>query len=337
MSDNHGMARGWRIWGILLCLGVAGAQAVVRKSPDAAGSTAHKTLTPAGTLRPLKPHPVVTLTFDDLPAAGDLLPGTTRAGTIEKLAAELKANHLEGTYGFVTATDLEDDPDTQQALREWVDAGMNIGNHTWSHPSLTSDSAEAFEKDIALDEPALRQYDPKRDWHWFRYPYLEEGDTLDKRDAVRAWLHEHGYRIAEVTLNFEDDDWDDAYGRCLEKHDEANLAWLRQSYLDNAAEFIRLGREEEQIAFGHEIPNVLLLHATTATTDMLPSLLAQLRQEGFRFTSLPRVERNPAYAQDVDAASADGGPLPNQFLNARHLQYPPFTPEPSQKLQSVCR
>ena len=54
---------------------------------------------------------------------------------------------------------------------------MNIGNHTWSHPSLNSDSAAAFERQIALDELALQQYAGKRDWHWFRYPYLEEGNT----------------------------------------------------------------------------------------------------------------------------------------------------------------
>ncbi len=336
MRENCRMARGWLALGMMLCLGTGGA---VKRSPNAAASVsrARKSSTSFAALKPLRSHPLVALTFDDLPAAGDLLPGTTRTETIAKLAEELRANHLQGTYGFVTASDLQDDPDTQQALQAWVDAGMNIGNHTWSHPSLTTDSAAAFEKDIALDEPALRQYDPKRDWHWFRYPYLEEGDTLDKREAVRAWLRVHRYRIAEVTLNFQDDDWDDAWGRCLEKHDEANLAWLRQSYLENAAEFIRLGREEEQIAFGHEIPNVLLLHATTATTAMLPSLIAQMRGEGFRFASLARVERNRAYALDPAAGSAGGGPLTNQFLNARHSPYPPFKPEPEQRLASICR
>ena len=286
---------------------------------------------------PLERHPTVALTFDDLPAAGGLHPGETRAGIAARLAAVLKANRLKGTYGFVIASDLQGDSDSQQALRVWVGAGMNIGNHTWSHPSLTSDSAGAFERDIALDEPALRQYAGTRNWHWFRYPYLEEGNTLAKRDDVRNWLEEHGYRIAQVTLNFEDDDWDDAYGRCLVEHDNAGIAWLKQSYLQNAAEFIRLGREEEQIAFGHEIPNVLLLHETAFTTLMLPGLLRLLRQEGFRFAPLAKIERNPAYALDPNAALPDGGPLTNQFLNSRHLRYPPFKPEPVQQLNSECK
>src|ERR1035438_3025479 len=88
----------------------------------------------AGTL---DPHPVIALTFDDLPAAGSLPPGENRTKVATVLAAELKANHLEGTYGFVNAVKLENDPDAQQALRVWVDAGMNIGNHTWSHMAIT--------------------------------------------------------------------------------------------------------------------------------------------------------------------------------------------------------
>lgn len=282
-------------------------------------------------------HPVVALTFDDLPAGGGLPPNETRAHIAATLAAELRAHHLKGVYGFVNGVDVAGDPDEQEALRTWVQAGMNIGNHTWSHPSLTDFSAETFEQEIARNEPVLAQYAEGRDWRWFRYPYLCEGDTLEKRRAVRTWLKDHDYRIAQVTLNFNDDDWDDAYGRCVAKKDDAAIGWLRQSYLENAAKFIRVGREEQLIAFGHEIPNVLLLHETPFTAAMLPELLQLLDRQGFRYRELAKVERDPVYALDPDAASKDGGPLPNQFLNARHLPYPPFTPEPSDKLESICR
>ncbi len=146
----------------------------------------------------LAAHPVVALTFDDLPAAGSLPPGQNRSKVAAALAAELKANHLEGTYGFVNAVKLENDPDAQQALHSWVDAGMNIGSHTWSHISLSANTAEDFEHEIARNEPALAEYGETRDWHWFRYPFLWEGDTLDKRRAVRAYLRDRGYRVAQV-------------------------------------------------------------------------------------------------------------------------------------------
>ena len=288
-------------------------------------------------LRKLSAHPVIALTFDDLPAAGSLPPGGTRTKIATDLTAELQAAHLKGTYGFVNASRMENDPDAQHALRIWMDAGMKIGSHTWSHPSLADLSVEAYEREIARNEPALVKYGGESDWHWFRYPYLAEGDTAEKHDAVRRWLLGHGYHVAEVTLSFEDYNWNDAYGRCVAKQDTASIAWLRQSYLESAAEYIKLGREEEQIAFGHEIPNVLLLHATAFTTLMLPRLLDQLRLEGFTFSTLPEVEQDPAYAQDPDAALKYGGTLPDQFMDLRHLPYPTFSPLPTEKLQSICR
>jgi peptidoglycan/xylan/chitin deacetylase (PgdA/CDA1 family) len=300
------------------------------------GASGHKAASvPA--LTPLAACPVVALTFDDLPAAGSLPPGDSRTRIATALAAELRSNHLEGTYGFVNASKLQNDLDAQQALHVWVDAGMNIGSHTWSHISLTSNTAEAFEKDIAHNEETLAAYAGGRDWHWFRYPFLWEGDTLDKRRAVRSYLRDHGYRVAQVSLDFEDYAWNDAYARCSVKQDAAAIAWLKQSYLETATEYIRLGREEQQIAFGHEIPNVMLLHATAFTTLMVPDLLNMLQTQGFQFASLPDVEKDSAYTLDPDAALKYGGTLPDQFMDSLHLPYPAFKPKPFARLKSLCQ
>jgi peptidoglycan/xylan/chitin deacetylase (PgdA/CDA1 family) len=312
--------------------GVAGAQSSHDAEPAMAGS---KTAA-APVLPPLAAHPVVALTFDDLPAAGSLPQGETRTKIAAQLAEELKANHLVGTYGFVNAVKLENNPDGQQALRTWVDAGMNVGSHTWSHLSLTGNSAADFEREIAENEPALKEYAQGRDWHWFRYPFLWEGDTVEKRRAVRAYLQEHGYRVAQVTLDFEDYAWNDTYARCVAKQDAEAIAWLESSYLETAAEYIQLGREEEQIAFGHEVPNVMLLHATAFTTRMLPRLLDLLRGEGFRLDSLPKVESDAAYSLDPDAGLKYGGTLPDQFMDSRHLPYPKVEPKPFKKLKALC-
>jgi len=303
------------------------------------GQSSHPATGPAtgqASSAPLDPHPTIALTFDDLPAAGSLPPGQNRTKVATALATELKANHLTGTYGFVNGVKLENDPDAQQALRIWLDAGMNIGSHTWSHPSLTDNTAEAFENNIALNETALAQYGEVRDWRWFRYPFLAEGETPEKHNAVLSYLKDHGYRVAQVTLNFDDYAWNEPYGRCVAKQDDAAIAVLRQSYLENAAESLRFGREVERIAFGHEIPNVMLLHATAFTTLMLPELLDLLRKQGFQFAALAEVERDAAYAKVPDLLKFDG-PLPNQFMDAGKLPYPPSKPRPFEKLASLCK
>jgi peptidoglycan/xylan/chitin deacetylase (PgdA/CDA1 family) len=334
------MRRSFLLLGITLTVGAIAPLAASQSSPPAT-QPAPAQPAAAPRLPQLSRHPVVALTFDDLPSAGALPAGDHRARIATTLTSELKANHLEGTYGFVNAVRLENDPDAQQALRIWIDAGMNIGNHTWSHPSLADSTVEAYESEIARGEPALAQYAGERDWHWFRYPYLAEGETLEKRNAIRAWLSAHGYRVAQVTLSFDDYAWNDAYGRCLAKQDAAAIAWLRQSYLEGAAEYIQLGRRESAIAFHregrHEIPHVMLLHAMAFTTLMLPDLIELLRKEGFRFAQLPKVEQDPVYAQNPDAALPYGTSFPGLFMDSRRMTYPPFTPHPNEKLQSLCQ
>ena len=142
---------------LLSCFVLCAAAMAAAQSSHDADPGAQKTATPVK-VGELSAHPVVALTFDDLPAAGSLPPGENRTKILTALAAELKANHLEGTYGFVNAVKLENDPDAQQALHVWLDAGMNVGSHTWSHISLTANTAEAFEEEIAKNEPALESF-----------------------------------------------------------------------------------------------------------------------------------------------------------------------------------
>lgn len=337
MSSNLRAFRGLSTGAIAIV--AAAAFAASSAASPSRGQPAAPTGRPKTALRHfhLKRHPVVALTFDDVPAAGGLHQDETRVGIVTRLIDELKADHLQGIYGFVNGDGIGDDPDLRQALKLWLAAGMNIGNHTFSHPALDDTTAEAYIHDIAINEPTLRQYDPNGGWHWFRYPYLEEGNTTQKREAVRGWLLSNRYRIAQVTLNFQDDDWDDPYGRCLAKHDQAAIQWLEQSYMENAAEFIRVGREEQIIAFGHEVPNVLLLHETDFTTLMLPRLMELLRSQGFRFAPIAKIERNPVYSLDPREPNPGGGSITNQMLDVRHLAYPPFKPEPVDRLSGICQ
>lgn len=149
----------------------------------------------------------VALTFDDLPAHGPLPPGMTRLDIAKSIIATLKAANAPQVYGFLNAVKLEQVLEDRAVLEEWRAAGFMLGNHTYTHMSLTDNTAEAFEKDIAANEPVLRSLMGNEDWHWFRYPFLWEGETLEKRNTVRAYLKDHGYRIAQVTLDFEDYAW----------------------------------------------------------------------------------------------------------------------------------
>jgi peptidoglycan/xylan/chitin deacetylase (PgdA/CDA1 family) len=278
----------------------------------------------------------LAITFDDLPLNGQLAPGTTRAGIAKDVLRILKQHRVAPTYGFINASKLEGDADAAAALRVWVAGNQRVGNHAYSHLDLHKSTAEAFLRDVAQNEPVLQLLAPGDNSRWFRYPFLHEGDTLDKRRAVRGKLQERGYRIAQVTLDYEDYLWNSAYARCAAKQDAAGIARLRASYMSIAEQYLDANREMAKIVFGREINHVLLLHLGAFSSTVLPDLLDLLRRKGFTFVTLEQAQSDPIYATDPDAASQYGGTLLEQWMDARKLAYPPIAKKPYEELTAIC-
>src|SRR5712691_875373 len=111
----------------------------------------------------------VAITMDDLPVNGMLPPGVTRAETTKNVLAILKKRHVPPVYGFVNAKKLEGNADAAEALKLWA-AAEPVGNHTYAHMDLEQNPAEAFEREIELNEPSLELLDGGGKWRWFRYP-----------------------------------------------------------------------------------------------------------------------------------------------------------------------
>jgi peptidoglycan/xylan/chitin deacetylase (PgdA/CDA1 family) len=279
----------------------------------------------------------VAITFDDLPNHGPLPSGETREDVARKILAAFKAAKVPEVYGFINAGRMQDHSDDIEVLKLWRAAGQPLGNHTFQHMSLNNNALAAFEENIAKDEPTLQSLMGKKDWHWFRYPYLDEGDTLEKRRSARTYLQDHHYRIAQVTLDFQDYAWNPAYARCTEKHDDKTIAWLRDSYLSTATEYMKLGRQLSQQIFHRDIKYILLMHIGAFDAEMLPQLLAQMKQQSFKFITLKKAESDPAYGTDPDAIFKDGGTLLDQIMEARQLQYPPHAEKPMQELEAACK
>jgi peptidoglycan/xylan/chitin deacetylase (PgdA/CDA1 family) len=278
----------------------------------------------------------VAVTVDDLPSHGALPSGMTRSDIARSILKSLKDEHAPKVYGFVNAKKLELHPEDIEVLKLWRSAGFPLGNHTYAHLSLNASSADEFDKNVAADEPELKLLMGRQNWHWFRYPYLWEGDTLEKRHAVRQYLKEHKYQVAQVTLDFEDYLWNSPYARCVEKNDAASIEWLKSSYMATATEYIGLGRKMATLIYGRDIRHVLLLHIGAFDAVMLPRLLNFMKNEGFKFVTLGEAERDPAYRIDPDVALKNGGTLLDQMMEAKHIKFPQ-NEKPYEQLNALCR
>ena len=279
----------------------------------------------------------LAITIDDLPQNGGLPPGVTRVEITKATVAVLKKRHVPRVYGFINAKKLEGSADGAEALKLWA-AAEPVGNHTYTHMDLEENSAEAFEKDIEQDEPALELLaSPGGDWHWLRYPYLHEGETLEKRRAVRDYLKAHGYKIAQVTLDWQDYMWNGAYARSVAKNDAKSIEWLRSSYLSTASAYLDFGRERAKLIFGHDINYVLLMHLGAFSSTIMPDALDLLKKKGFKLVSLEEAESDPAYQSDPDAGLHDAGTLLDQLMQVKQLKNPPVVEKPEKELQAICQ
>jgi peptidoglycan-N-acetylglucosamine deacetylase len=294
----------------------------------------------ASTTATAAPRVKVALTFDDLPLNGTQPAGVSISQMTRDTLAVLKKHRVPPSYGFINARKLENNPDGALALQLWVRAGHPLANHTYTHLDLDKNSADDFIKEILHNEPVLELLMPaggKHDFRWLRYPYLHEGDTLEKRRAVRAFLAANHYQVAETTLDYEDYAWNSAYARCLDKHDTAAIHWLRESYLATAEEWMRVEAALARQIWGRDVNHVLLLHQGAFSATILPDLLKLLKKLGYELVTLEEAQSDPIYAEDPDVAVPGGGTLIEHLMEKRGIPWPAITPKPLEQVNATCK
>lgn len=288
----------------------------------------------------------VALTFDDLPLNGMLPLGKKPSDFARDTVAVLNKHRIPPSYGFINAAKLERDPDGALALRIWVDGGHPLASHTYTHLDLTRSSVEDFQRQILHNEPPLQLLMPPdgklaragHDWRWFRYPYLHEGDTLEKRRAIRAFLAANDYRIAQTTLDWEDYLWNSAHARCWLRKDEASIQWLKDSYLTAARDFIRFQVANSRKVFGRDINHVMLLHLGSFSSVILPDLFKLLKAEDFEIVTLEEAQKDTVYDFDPDFAHPRGGTLVELIMLAKQMPWPADAPAFDRKrLTTICQ
>jgi len=276
----------------------------------------------------------IALTFDDLPAHGPLPPGITRQQVVVSILKALKDADVPPVHGFVNASRVKGQPETISVLEAWRDAGYPLGNHSWLHLNLDEKTLEVMEADVLRNEATLQELNAG-DWHWYRYPFLAEGKDPAKRTAFRAFLEEHHYKIAGVTMSFGDYAWNDPYARCSAQADDEAITKLEDSYLHAAAQNLKRSREMAQALYGHDIPYVLLMHIGAFDAHMLPRLLALYKEQGVEFVSLEQAESDPFYVSDITPTNDAPDTLP-AALGAKHLPQPHDEGLPPE-LTKVCK
>jgi len=237
----------------------------------------------------------VAVTFDDLPG-NDVTP--CNAGALrdlnQKLVAAIHRNNMPA-IGFVNEGRLCAEKRNQipSLLTIWLDAGLELGNHTYSHIDFNTASISGFEKNIIDGEKVTRPLLASRGktLRYFRFPFLHMGKNLTRKHAIEHFLSNHGYENAVVTI----DDDDSIYAVAYASAGAPAKKRLADDYIRYMESMFAFYEKWSRDIAGYEPPQILLLHDHQLNADTLDRLAAMIRHRGYSFISIAEALRDPVY------------------------------------------
>jgi peptidoglycan/xylan/chitin deacetylase (PgdA/CDA1 family) len=248
----------------------------------------------------------VAVTFDDLPGPpGGLVSndvGALRENTGKLLAA--LAERSVPVVGFVNEGKVFVDGEgpagaeaRKAVLKTWVDAGYELGNHTYSHHSLNTTPLAEFEDDVVRGEPVVRALlaQSGRTLRYFRHPFLQVGLELDKRRAFESFLAGRGYTVAPVTIDNDEYVFAAVYADALRHGDRAAAGRIGDEYLRYMDGVFAFVEDVSRRLLGREPRQVLLLHANTLNADLIGRVADSLKARGYAFVTLEEALRDEVY------------------------------------------
>lgn len=243
----------------------------------------------------------VAVTIDDLPLNGPSA-GLARLRVMtDKILSGIKRHQIPAV-GFVNESLLyvPGETDARVALlKAWVDAGVELGNHTFSHMGFKGAPLARYEDDFvrgdALTKILMGQKGQKP--RYFRHPFLQTGDTQELEQSFEEFIAERGYRVAPVTVDTLDWMFLAAYSKARARADAGELDRVSEEYLKFAGLKLDFCEKVSTELFGRNVKHILLLHANELNADNFDALVKVYKDRGYDFVSLEQALGDPVYGQ----------------------------------------
>lgn len=242
----------------------------------------------------------VAVTIDDLPVVVRNSSLKKRQKITKKLLKHIKKAKVPA-IGFVNENKLYRDGKLVQAevdlLKKWLQAGLELGNHSYSHKSLNRISLEQYRKDILKGEVVTKRLLNEKGlrMRYFRHPYLHTGLELETKKGLNKFLAKHNYTIAPVSIDNSDWAFSRAYDNAIEKNDKRLRKRIGKAYVPYLeAKTIYWERQSLKL-FRREIKQTLLLHANSINADFFDDVAKMYKKRGYKFVTLDEALKDEAY------------------------------------------
>lgn len=242
----------------------------------------------------------IAVTIDDLPVVTTRRDEKHRQAITKNLLAHITKAKVPA-IGFVNEGKMYngDKPVEAQVelLRRWLDANLELGNHTFSHMSLHDNSLEKYQADILKGEIITKELLAARNQkiRYFRHPFLWTGLSLEIKNDLGKFLGAHGYTIAPVTIDNSDWIFARAYDNAFDKNDKDLMRRVGAAYVPYLNAKMDYWERQSVKIFGREIRQILLLHANFINSEYFDDIARMLKKRNYQFITLENALRDEAY------------------------------------------
>lgn len=251
----------------------------------------------------------MAITVDDLPFVGTYQPKKMSVAT-ERLLQTFKQYDITAV-GFVNEVYSKDQDNAKLKtglLEDWLKAGHELGNHTWSHPSLSRVTLEEYREDILRGEKISRALSLKygKPYRYFRHPFLHTGNDSLKKYGLEKFLAEKGYTPVPVTMDGDDWYFNQAYVKAGRAGDTVLQDYIGKEYVKHTLAFIKYYEDLTLEVAGEPVRQIFLIHANELNSRYFSDILSEMQSQGYRFITVEEALKDKVYGMP-EKVIAPGG------------------------------
>ena len=247
-----------------------------------------------------KEKPKVCITFDD-GSVNDMSVYTSAVWN-DMLLQTLQKHKLQTVF-FAAGNPLDNEKG-RTVLELWSKQGHWISNHTYSHKSygISATTYDFFTADFLRNDSLINKY--KTYAKLFRFPYLKEGDTKEKRDEFRAFLESQGYRNGYVTIDASDWYVNSRLLKRLKENPKADINGYKKFYLQHIFERATYYNNLSLKITGRQITHSLLLHHNLTSALFMDDLIKMFKEKGWEVVNASEAYKDEIYKKSPNVIPA---------------------------------
>lgn len=246
-----------------------------------------------------KPH--IALSFDD---------GSTRDRSIynasewnSMIRKQLNDNKIQAAW-FVAGKSMDSNTG-KLLLKQWDEDGHIIANHTYSHFNFNDSlmTCRTYIEDIQKCDSLIGNYLNYK--KIFRFPYLNGGNTISKRDSLNDFLQQNDYKQGWVTIDNAEWYINLRLMRRLKLNPEVDTDGFKDYYINNMFEMAEYYNNLSIRYNQRQIKHTILLHLNLTSALFLDDLIEKFRNEGWIIDNYSEAIKDTIYSAHLVGMPAE--------------------------------